>query len=184
MLNPTFSLPVRLVWKEPFHSYLQNRNNTAAFKFIGPDQALFPHVNDHLSCSLYNSTHSLTLHTSTVKMAILSWVESILRPTVSQPVRPGIRLPFEPMTRFYPYPFFSDNCLFFLPVGLPIWQEGGSVTYRAIADWSGHWGPITIHYCLIWDCLPFSLPLTTRRDCGGGILTCLHTEKGNTWSWS
>jgi hypothetical protein len=27
----------------------------------------------------------------------------------------------------------------------------------------GHWGPITIHYRLIWDCVPSSLPLTTCR---------------------
>jgi hypothetical protein len=39
----------------------------------------------------------------------------------------------------------------------------------------GHWGPITIHYRLIWDCVPFTSPLTTRRDYGGGILTRLHT---------
>jgi hypothetical protein len=39
----------------------------------------------------------------------------------------------------------------------------------------GHWGPITIHYRLIWDCVPPSSPLTTRRDYGGVILTRLHT---------
>jgi hypothetical protein len=54
------------------------------------------------------------------------------------------------MTRFYPYPLFSDNCF----VVLPLWREDWSVTYNAIADWSGHWGPITIHY--IWDCIPSS----------------------------
>jgi hypothetical protein len=81
-----------------------------------------------------------------------------------------------PMTRFYPYPFFSDNCfVVVLPVGRPLWREDKSVTYSAIPDWSGHWGPITIHYRLIWDRVPSSSPLTTRRDCGGGILTRLHT---------
>jgi hypothetical protein len=40
-----------------------------------------------------------------------------------------------------------------------------------------HWGPITIHYPLIWDCVPSSSPLTARRDYGGGILTRLHTGK-------
>jgi hypothetical protein len=39
----------------------------------------------------------------------------------------------------------------------------------------GQWGPTTIHYRLIWDCAPFLSPLTTPRDCGGGILTRLHT---------
>jgi hypothetical protein len=82
--------------------------------------------------------------------------------------------PLGPMTRFYPYPFFSNNCLFSLPVVHPLWREDGSVTYNAIADWSGHWGPITIHYRLIWDCVPSSSPLMTRWDCGGGILTCLY----------
>jgi hypothetical protein len=81
--------------------------------------------------------------------------------------------PLGPMTRFCPYPFFSDNCFVVLPVGRPLWREDGSVTYSA--DWSGHWGPITIHYRLFWDCVPSLSPLTTRRDCGGGILTRLHT---------
>jgi hypothetical protein len=76
--------------------------------------------------------------------------------------------PLRHMTRFYPYPFFSDNCFVVLPVGCPLWREDGSVTYSAIADWSGHWGPITIHY----HTLP---PLTTRRDYGGGTLTRLYT---------
>jgi hypothetical protein len=39
--------------------------------------------------------------------------------------------------------------------------------------------PITIHYRLIWDCVPFLSPLTTRRDCGGSILTRLHTDSPN-----
>jgi hypothetical protein len=50
--------------------------------------------------------------------------------------------PLGPITRFYPYPFFSYNCLFLLHVGRLLWREDGSVTYSA--DWSGHWGPITI----------------------------------------
>jgi hypothetical protein len=83
--------------------------------------------------------------------------------------------PLGPLTRFYPYPFFSDNCFLVLPVGRPLWWEDWSVTYSAIADWSGHWGPITIHYCLIWDCVPSSSPLMTHRDYSGGILIHLHT---------
>jgi hypothetical protein len=86
-----------------------------------------------------------------------------------------LRSPLGPMTRCFPYPFFSDNCFAVLPVRRPLWWEDESVTYSTIADWSGHWGPITIHYCLIWDCIPSSSPLTTRRDYGGGILTRLHT---------
>jgi hypothetical protein len=85
--------------------------------------------------------------------------------------------PSGPMTRFYPYPFFSDKCFVVLPVGRPLWREDWSEPYSAIADWSGHLVPTTIHYLRIWDCIPASSPLTTRRDYGGGILTHLHTGK-------
>jgi hypothetical protein len=40
----------------------------------------------------------------------------------------------------------------------------------------GRWGPITVLYRFIWDCVPSSSPLTTRRDYGGSILTRLNTE--------
>jgi hypothetical protein len=76
--------------------------------------------------------------------------------------------PLGPVTRFYPYPFCSENCFIVLPVGRPLWREDGSVTYIAVTDWPGHCGPITIHYRLIWYCVPSSSPLTTRRDYGGG----------------
>jgi hypothetical protein len=87
--------------------------------------------------------------------------------------------PLGPMIRFYPYPFFSENCFVVLPVGRPLWREYGSVTYSAIADWSGHWGPISIHYRLIRDCFPSSSTLTTRRDYVRGIITSLH-ERNDT----
>jgi hypothetical protein len=103
----------------------------------------------------------------------LSWVEFILQP-VDQFNLVSCS-PLGPMTRFYPYPFFSDNCFVVLPVGCPLWREDGSVTYSAIADLSDYWGPITIHYRLIWDCVPSSLPLTSRRDYGRGILSRLRT---------
>jgi hypothetical protein len=45
-----------------------------------------------------------------LQMACYCWVEFILRTAVSRPVRLSIGFPFGPMTRFYPYPFFSDNC--------------------------------------------------------------------------
>jgi hypothetical protein len=100
--------------------------------------------------------------------------------------------PLGPMSRFCPYPFSSRNCFVVLPAGRPLWREDGSVACSA--DWSGHWGPITIHYRLIWDCIPSSSPLTTRRDYDGSILTCLHTGfRGSysghvlwscSWSWS
>jgi hypothetical protein len=40
-----------------------------------------------------------------------------------------------------------------------------------------------IFYCLIWDCVPSSSPLTTRRDYSGGILTCLHTGNHTVQLW-
>jgi glycosyltransferase involved in cell wall biosynthesis len=84
--------------------------------------------------------------------------------------------PLWPMTRFYPYHFISDNCFVVLPVGRPLWREKGPVTYNAIADLSGHWRPITIHYHLIWDCVPSSTPLAAHREYSGGILTSLDAE--------
>jgi hypothetical protein len=94
--------------------------------------------------------------------------------------------PLGPMTKFYPYPFFIDNCVVVLPVGRSIWRKDKSVTYSAIADWSGHLGPITIYYRLIWDCVPSSSPLTTCRNYGGGIITRFLTglEMGGlTWRY-
>jgi hypothetical protein len=88
--------------------------------------------------------------------------------------------PLGPMTGFDPYPFFSDNCFVVLPIRRPLWREDGSVTYSEIADWSSHWGTITIHYHLIWNCVPSSSPLTTRRDYGGGTLSRLPRGGGLT----
>jgi hypothetical protein len=55
-----------------------------------------------------------------------------------------------------------------------LWREDGFVTNSAIADWSGHWEPITIHYRLIWDCVPASSPLTTRRYKNGVMRSLRH----------
>jgi hypothetical protein len=70
--------------------------------------------------------------------------------------------------------FFLTIALLFFPER-PLWREDGSVTYSTISHWSGHWELITTIYRLIWDCVSILSPLTTRRDCGGGILTRLHT---------
>jgi hypothetical protein len=112
---------------------------------------------------------------------LLSWVEDSLshgRRSVVQFVSVS-GSPLGPMARFHPYPFFSDNCFLVLLAGRPLWREDGSVTYSAVADRSVHWGPITIHCRLIWDCVLSSSPLTTRRGYGGGILTRLHTGHAN-----
>jgi hypothetical protein len=108
-----------------------------------------------------------------------SWSSSYGRQSVYQFVLVS-GSPLRPMTRFYPlFLRLKITLLFFL--GRPLWWEDGSVTYSAIADWSGHWGPITILYRLIRDCVPFLSPLTTRKDCGGGILARLHTGNLDRW---
>jgi hypothetical protein len=60
-------------------------------------------------------------------------------------------------------------------IALLSWREDRAVTYSEIADWSGYWGPITIHYHLTRDWVPSLSPLRSRRDYGRGILTRLHT---------
>jgi hypothetical protein len=77
------------------------------------------------------------------------------------------------LTRFYLVLLFSaDNYLIILP-------KASSLTRRRVCSlqWNHSLVPITILYCLIWDCVPFLSPITTRRDYGGGILTRLHTGK-------
>jgi hypothetical protein len=116
-----------------------------------------------------------------------SWSSSCDRQSVHQFVLVS-GSPLGPMTRFYFFFrltiivrsrtqtmefFLTITFLFFL--GRPLWRKDGSVTYSAIADWSGHWRPITTIYRLIWDCVPFLSHLTIGRDYGGSILTRLHT---------
>jgi hypothetical protein len=52
------------------------------------------------------------------------------------------------------------NCFWYLPEQSLVGRSPAELT--------------AIFYCLIWDCVPSSSPLTTRRDYGGGILTRLH----------
>jgi hypothetical protein len=49
--------------------------------------------------------------------------KTLLRQAVSQSVDQFVLVlgsPLGPMTRFYPYPFNSDNCFVILPVGRPL----------------------------------------------------------------
>jgi hypothetical protein len=96
-------------------------------------------------------------------------VEVNLRPTVSRPVRLGIGPPFGTLDQIVSCSSFSaDNYLISLP-------KASSLTRRRVCSlqWNHSLVPITILYCLIWDCVPFLSPLTTRRDYGGSILTRL-----------
>jgi hypothetical protein len=65
---------------------------------------------------------------------VLNWVELSLsygRQSVDQFIMvSGSTL--GPMTRFYPYPFFSDNIFVVLPVGRPLWREDGYVTVQSL----------------------------------------------------
>jgi hypothetical protein len=81
-----------------------------------------------------------------------SWSSSDGQSTSSSWNRAPLWGPWPDFTFFF---FFRLTItLMFFP-GPPLWIEDGSLSYTAIADWSGHWGPITIHYRLIWDCVPF-----------------------------
>jgi hypothetical protein len=104
-------------------------------------------------------------------------LEFVLRPMDSRPLRLGIGPPFGA----HSFSFFRLTVTLVLFLGRPPWREDGYVVYSAIAGWSGHWGPITTLYNLIWDYVPFLPPLTTHRDYGGSILTRLHTESCLLW---
>jgi hypothetical protein len=104
-------------------------------------------------------------------------LELFLRPTDSRPVRLGIGHPFGTLDQILSCSFsFRLTITWFFFLRRPLWRENGSVVYSGITPLV----PITILYCLIWDCVSFLSPLTTRRDYGGGILTRLHT--GLTYS--
>jgi hypothetical protein len=118
------------------------------------------------------------------------WVELMLWPTVSRPIRLGVR-----------HSFGADNWIA-LRFGAP------SLTRRRVCNLYCNLSVvrhleefITIHYCLIWDYwVSFTSLLRTRRDYGGSILTCLHTgvtavlfgsgctdprflDLGTSWRW-
>jgi hypothetical protein len=86
-------------------------------------------------------------------------------------------LPLGPFTTFYLVLHFSaDKYLILL-------SKASSLTRKYVCSLQCNYPlvPITILYRLIWDCVPFMSPLTTRRDYGGGILTRLHTVIPLDW---
>jgi hypothetical protein len=96
-------------------------------------------------------------------------LEFLLQPTDSRPVRLGIGPPIGTLD-------YILSCSSFF-----VWQllySFFSLTRKRVCSLQCNHSlvPITIHYRLIWDCVPFMSPLTTRRDCSGGILTRLHTD--------
>jgi hypothetical protein len=108
--------------------------------------------------------------TGFVNIGSWSWSSSCGLQTVDQFVW-VLGLPLGPLTRFYLVLLFStDNYLILL-------SKASSLTRKRVCSLQCNHSlvPITVLYRLIWDCVPFLSPLTTRRDCGGGILTRLHT---------
>jgi hypothetical protein len=152
------------------------------------------------------------------------------------------------MTRFYLYPFFSNNCFVVVPVGRNRWLVRSlrtnnhtlpshlrlcslSVAYydsqglrwmysnppphgslktkfllihmyniqfvphrkfisSPLQSQPGHWGPITIHYRLIWDCDPShasydSLGLRWRysNPPPHGVGSAVHAAETNLWAY-
>jgi hypothetical protein len=120
--KPTIG-PVLFYRLVPFH-HVSLKSGLILFSLVTPR---FTETYLTLMCSYEEAGHVNTT-------AMLSWVEFILRSTVSRPVHLVSGSSLEHMTRFYPYPFFSDNCFVVLPVRRPLWREDESVI--AIADWS------------------------------------------------
>jgi hypothetical protein len=98
-------------------------------------------------------------------------LQFFLRPTDSRPVRLGIGLPYGIFDQILSS-FSADKYLILL-------SKASSLTRKRVCSLQCNHSlvPITIHYRLIWDCVPFLSPLTTRRDYSGGILTRLHMGK-------
>jgi hypothetical protein len=115
---------------------------------------------------------------------MLVQVQVNLRPTVSRPVCLGVGNPSGTCDQFFSLleilfrqlwvcyfvaPSLTGgrvcnllyNCFWSLPEQLLLGRSPAELT--------------AIFYCFIWDCVPPSSPLTTRRDYGGYILTRLHT---------
>jgi hypothetical protein len=72
----------------------------------------------------------LMLFGEAVAVCCQSQVKVILRPTVSRPVRPGVRHPSGTRDQFFPnlFDYFLDS-FGLVDVGRPLWREVGSVLF-------------------------------------------------------
>jgi hypothetical protein len=112
---------------------------------------------------------------------IIGGLEVNLRPTLSRPVCPDVRLPSGACDQFFYLLeiFFRQLRLcYFVATSLTRGRVCNLLVQlllclaRAVTLESK--SLTAIFYRLIWDCVPPSSPLTTRRNCRGGILTRLH----------
>jgi hypothetical protein len=96
----------------------------------------------------------------------------MLWPMYSLPIRLCVGHCFRAHDQIFLFPFFCRTIALLFVLGRPLWREDGSVICRAICQWSE--SQMT-HNHTVWYWVPFSSPLTTRRDYGGSILARLHT---------
>jgi hypothetical protein len=67
---------------------------------------------------------------------VFSWVELLLWPTVSRPIRIGVGHPFGAHDQIFLFPFFCRTIALLFVLGRPLWREEGSVICSEIFQWS------------------------------------------------
>jgi hypothetical protein len=116
---------------------------------------------------VYNSRYTQSV--------IYIWVELMLWPTVSRPIRLGVGHAFGAYDQIFIFPFFWQTIALLFVLGRPLRREDLSVIWSAIFQWSESWRThnhtLLSHLRLL---VPFPSPLATRRNYGGSILTRLH----------
>jgi hypothetical protein len=66
----------------------------------------------------------------------MTWVELMLWPAVSWPIRPGVGHPFRTHDQIPSPPFFCRTIVLLFDLGRPLWRENGSAICSAICQWS------------------------------------------------
>jgi hypothetical protein len=63
------------------------------------------------------------------------WLELMLWPTVSRPIRLGVGHPFGTHDQIFLFPLFWRTVALLFDLGRPLWQEDGSVVCSSICQW-------------------------------------------------